>query len=48
MLPDTVLFGLIFVNFLPPIVLPITYPPMSEKKHIDITKRKTTGLPALP
>ena len=21
---------------------------MSEKKHIDITKRKTTGLPDLP
>ena len=38
MLPDTVLLGLILVNFLPPIVLPITNPPISEK--IQISKRK--------
>ena len=29
--PDTVLLGLILVNFLPPILLPTTYPPISEK-----------------
>ena len=38
MLPDTVLLGLILVNFLPPTILPITYPPISEK--IQISKRK--------
>ena len=34
--PDIVLFGLIFVNFLPPKVLPNIYPPMSVKKHMLI------------
>ena len=29
--PDIVLLGLILVNFLSPIVLPTTYPPISEK-----------------
>ena len=38
MLPDIVLLGLILVNFLPPIVLPITNPPISEK--IQISKIK--------
>ena len=34
MLPDTVLFGLIFVNFFPPINLPTKYPPVSENMQI--------------
>ena len=34
-LPETVLFGLILVNFLPPIVFPIIYPPISEKIHTN-------------
>ena len=34
--PDIVLFGLILVNFLPPNVLPNTYPPISVKKHMQI------------
>ena len=38
--PETVLFGLILVNFFPPINLPTTYPPISEKKHTDIINRK--------
>jgi hypothetical protein len=42
--PAIVLLGLIFDNFLPPIVLPKTYPPMSVKKHILITYIKKTGL----
>ena len=33
-LPDTVLFGLIFVSFLPPKKLPNTYPPISELAHM--------------
>ena len=37
-LPDIVLLGLILVNFLPPIVLPITYPPISEKMQINKIK----------
>ena len=40
MLPDIVLFGLIFVNFFPPIDFPTTYPPMSEK--IQTNKRNKT------
>ena len=32
--PDRVFFGLIFVNFLPPIIFPNKYPPMSVKKQI--------------
>ena len=36
MLPDIVLFGLIFVSFFPPIVLPKKYPPTSE--NIQISK----------
>ena len=44
--PDIVLLGLILVNFLPPIVLPITNPPISEK--IQISKIKiVTFKPAL-
>ena len=35
MLPEIVLLGLIFVNFLPPILLPIIYPPMSESIQTD-------------
>ena len=42
MLPDIVFFGLILVNFFPPIVLPITYPPVSEK--IQTIKVKTRKL----
>ena len=34
-LPETVLFGLIFVNFTPPIIFPTTYPPISEKIIIN-------------
>ena len=34
--PDMVFFGLIFVNFIPPMLLPNTYPPISVKKHIQI------------
>ena len=41
--PDIVLLGLIFVNFLPPIVLPKTYPPISEKKHMLIMYIKKIG-----
>ena len=37
-LPDIVLFGLIFVNFFPPINLPIKYPPVSENIQIRIIK----------
>ena len=36
--PDIVLFGLILVNFLPPILLPTTYPPISVKIHISKIK----------
>ena len=43
MLPDIVLFGLILVNFFPPIVLPKIYPPMSEHAHIDKTNMKKIG-----
>jgi hypothetical protein len=35
--PAIVLLGLIFDNFLPPIILPNTYPPISVKKHTLIT-----------
>ena len=35
MLPEIVLLGLIFVNFFPPILLPIMYPPISESIHTD-------------
>ena len=45
--PETVLFGLILVNFFPPINLPITYPPISEKKHTDIINRKKTTKPKI-
>ena len=38
MLPDTVLFGLILVNFLPPTNFPIKNPPISEKIQTDSTK----------
>ena len=34
--PEIVLFGLIFVNFAPPKLLPKTYPPISVKKHMLI------------
>ena len=37
-LPAIVLFGLILVNFLPPINLPIINPPVSEKMQIDISQ----------
>ena len=43
MLPDIVLFGLILVNFFPPIVLPITYPPVSEKIQINKVKISKYG-----
>jgi hypothetical protein len=42
--PAIVLLGLIFDNFLPPIILPKTYPPISVKKHILTTYRKKIGL----
>ena len=39
--PDTVLLGLILVNFFPPKVFPKTYPPTSEKTQImKIDKKK--------
>ena len=41
--PDIVLLGLIFDNFLPPMVFPTTYPPISVKKHMLIMYRKKTG-----
>ena len=34
-LPEMVLLGLIFVNFLPPKVFPNTKPPISEHMHIN-------------
>ena len=37
-LPDIVLLGLILVSFFPPIVFPITYPPISENMHINKIK----------
>ena len=37
--PEIVLFGLILVSFFPPIVLPTTYPPMSENTHTNIINR---------
>ena len=40
MLPDIVLFGLIFVNFFPPIVFPKIYPPISELAHTSNTNIK--------
>ena len=39
MLPDSVLFGLIFVNFLPLNILPQNNPPMSEEIHTKIQKK---------
>jgi hypothetical protein len=33
--PDIVLFGLIFVSFVPPKIFPKTYPPISENMHIN-------------
>ena len=42
-LPDIVFFGLIFVNFLPPIKLPTIYPPVSENIQIKIMKSKPMG-----
>ena len=42
--PAIVLFGLIFDNFLPPIILPKTYPPISVKKQILIRYKKKIGL----
>ena len=36
--PDTVLFGLILVNFLPLKVLPMTNPPISDMTDIKIEK----------
>ena len=39
-IPEQVLFGLIFDNFLPPINFPKTQPPISVKKHILIMYRK--------
>ena len=42
--PAIVLLGLIFDNFLPPIILPKKYPPISVKKHILIIYRKKIGL----
>tara|TARA_B100000161_G_C33355819_1_gene326704 strand:+ start:78 stop:266 length:189 start_codon:yes stop_codon:yes gene_type:complete len=39
-LPDIVFFGLIFVNFLPPIKFPTIYPPVSEKMQINIKNNK--------
>ena len=39
-IPATVLFGLIFVSFLPPIVLPKIYPPVSEKITTAISHKK--------
>ena len=45
--PEIVLLGLIFDNFLPPIILPNTYPPISVKKHILITYRKKIGFSVL-
>ena len=41
--PDIVLFGLIFDNFLPPINFPKTYPPISVRKHMLIMYRKKIG-----
>jgi len=41
--PEIVLFGLILVNFLPPIDLPITNPPISENIQIDKIKIKSVG-----
>ena len=40
-LPEIVLFGLIFVNFGPLIVLPTIYPPTSVNIHIDNTNIKS-------
>ena len=42
--PEIVLFGLILVSFFPPIIFPITYPPISLEKDIDIIKSKKVGL----
>ena len=42
--PAIVLLGLIFDNFLPPIILPKIYPPISVKKHMLIIYRKKIGL----
>ena len=39
-LPDIVLFGLIFVNFLPLNIFPNINPPTSEKIQINKTKSK--------
>ena len=39
MLPDIVLLGLILINFLPPIVLPTIYPPISEKIQTSKTNK---------
>ena len=41
--PDIVLLGLIFDNFLPPTILPTTYPPISVKKHILTMYKKKRG-----
>ena len=38
--PEIVLFGLILVNFLPPIILPTIYPPVSENAQSDRMKNK--------
>ena len=38
-LPDIVLFGLMDVNFGPPIVFPTTKPPVSENTQITIAKK---------
>ena len=40
-LPAIVLFGLIAVNFLPPINFPIIKPPVSENMEIDKIKIKS-------
>ena len=44
--PEIVLLGLIFVNFLPPIILPNIYPPISEKMqtHKIVIKKIVTNL----
>ena len=34
--PEIVLLGLTFDNFVPPIILPNMYPPISVKKHMQI------------
>ena len=43
MLPEIVLFGLIFVNFFPPIILPTTQPPISEKMQTNKRNKTISG-----